>query len=160
MKLTKYQKEGIVRAIMADVPSVQTAETAREIRAKLFAALDPELQAIETKFPGSLKTGWVPLARNYDHRDLQSDVVVGNLTESQVEKITEPYNNKLNERRELENKLKDVFNSLSTVKQAHEAFPEFAKYLPTVAQPTKNLPALANLVADMTRLGWPKQVSA
>lgn len=39
------------------------------------------------------------------------------------------------------------------------SFPELEKYLPKeVAKPT--LPALTNVVADLTRLGWPKQAAA
>jgi hypothetical protein len=35
--------------------------------------------------------------------------------------------------------------------------PEFEKYFPAEDAPiSKNLPALANMVADLTKLGWPK----
>ena len=46
-----------------------------------------------------------------------------------------------------------------TVDKFFEAFPEFEKYLPSEAQPTKNLPALANVVADLSKLGWPKNAT-
>ena len=35
--------------------------------------------------------------------------------------------------------------------------PEFAKYLPKAVAKTDNLPAVANLVADFVKAGWPKE---
>lgn len=43
-----------------------------------------------------------------------------------------------------------------TLKQARERLPEFEKYPPKdVEKSPTMLPALANLVADLTKVGWP-----
>jgi hypothetical protein len=59
------------------------------------------------------------------------------------------------EREALQNKLTQTIHSINTVKQAHDLMPEFAKYLPEVVEKTKQLPAVANLVADLNKAGWP-----
>jgi hypothetical protein len=56
----------------------------------------------------------------------------------------------------LETKLYATIRSFNTVKQARDAMPEFAKYLPEDADPKcKTLPAITDLVTDLMKAGWP-----
>lgn len=52
--------------------------------------------------------------------------------------------------------IEGILKSCSTSKQFLERLPEFAKYLPPETAKSSNLPALANLTADLVKLGWPK----
>ncbi len=52
--------------------------------------------------------------------------------------------------------LRGVVEGCNTVKQLKEALPEFAKYAPHEEATSKNLPALANVVAEFSKAGWPK----
>lgn len=62
---------------------------------------------------------------------------------------------------DLEQKLRGVIDSFTTVKTAREALPEFAKYLPEVdGSRCKTLPAIAGLVADLQNIGWKTPKSA
>lgn len=62
----------------------------------------------------------------------------------------------------LKAKLTAAIAACFTLKQAKERLPEFVKYLPTDRDSTgtSNLPAVANLVADLVQLGWPKDKEA
>jgi hypothetical protein len=56
----------------------------------------------------------------------------------------------------LETKLYATIRAFNTVKQARDAMPEFAKYLPEDADPKcKTLPAITDLVTDLMKAGWP-----
>jgi len=60
------------------------------------------------------------------------------------------------QRGELERKLYATIRAFNTVKQARDAMPEFAKYLPEDADPKcKTLPAITDLVTDLMKAGWP-----
>ena len=62
-------------------------------------------------------------------------------------------------RESLKEKISGVIAGCTTVKTAKARLPEFAKYLPEEVEKTQNLPAIANLVADLTKLGWPKDAA-
>jgi hypothetical protein len=50
-----------------------------------------------------------------------------------------------------------VAEGASTRKALVAALPEFEKYLPAeVEAPVRSLPAIANVVAEFTKAGWPK----
>lgn len=63
-------------------------------------------------------------------------------------------------RRELRDKLSTIVYGLTTTTALEKALPEFAKYLPKAAAKTDNLPAVANLVTDFVKAGWPKEQAA
>lgn len=61
-------------------------------------------------------------------------------------------------RNALESKLNAIIGGCTTLKQAMERLPEFVKYLPQErgGKVISTLPAIANVVADLTAAGWPK----
>jgi hypothetical protein len=79
------------------------------------------------------------------------------VTQDQIKAILAPYEEQEDERHNAESRLSHAFAGINTLKQALTTFPEFKKYYPTEEQPTKNLPALANVMADLSKLGWPKK---
>lgn len=155
MKLTKLHKEAIVRAIMQDTPAHDRIKWADEIKAAIIKAMSPEVRKLYKTKPSALRTASVPYTNQY--RQWGDDMPVGDVTKEQIKEIVAPYEKQVNERRDMENKLKHAFEGINTLKQALTAFPEFKKYYPTEMEPTKNLPALANVMADLTKLGWPKK---
>jgi hypothetical protein len=82
---------------------------------------------------------------------------VGDVTDEQIKEIVAPYKKEEDERSAMKHKLTHAFEGIRTLKAALKTFPEFKKYMPTEAEPTKNLPALANVMADLSKLGWPKK---
>lgn len=155
MNLTKIHKQAIVRAIMQDTPQPDRKKWAEEIKAAVVKAMSPEVRKLYKTKPSALRHASVLYTNEF--RTWGDDFPVGDVTKEQIKEITAPYEKQIAERREMEHKLTAAFEGIRTVKQAESTFPEFKKYYPTEAQPTKNLPALANVVADLSKLGWPKQ---
>jgi hypothetical protein len=55
-----------------------------------------------------------------------------------------------------ESGLENALKGIRTRKQFVEAFPELEKYAPSEHKSGSMLPAIANVVADLSKLGWPK----
>ena len=155
MNLNKMQKQAIVRAIMQDIPQPNRVKWADEIKAAIVKAMSPEVRKLYKTMPSALRTASVPYTNQY--RTWGEEMPVGDVTKEQIKEIIAPYEKEYNARRDMETKLAHAFEGIRTLKQALTTFPEFTKYYPTEAQPTKNLPALANVVADLSKLGWPKK---
>lgn len=157
MKLTNYLREAFVRAAMNDVPSVDYKEQMRGVINKKIERLQ--------KIAGVNTSDYSRLSQRYVYIDGTSYVGAG-LTEEELAQIKiSPEVQKLialnAEQRTkltaLRSKLEDVIKGCNTRKQAAEALPEFDKYLPPEdAKAINTLPALANVVSDFVKAGWPK----
>lgn len=157
MKLNKYTKEAIVRAIMNDVPKPDKTKRHAAVQAALVKIMSPECRKVYNKTPKALVTHHLGDTTydgcNWDTRE----VVLGDVPKANLDAILKPYVDEDEAYRTAHWQLKNAIEGCSTLNAIKKAFPEFDKYLPTEAQPTKNLPALANVVADLSKLGWPKQ---
>ena len=153
MKLNKLTKQAIVRAIIQDLPPIDTEARALAIKEAIVKAMNPEVRKLYKIQPGALRTASVPYTNVHRYWDEQ---IVGDVTDEQIKAIITPYKQQEDERDAMHRKLTAAFEGISTLKQALTTFPEFKKYMPTEAEPTKNLPALANVMADLSKLGWPK----
>lgn len=154
MKLNKLTKQSIVRAIIQDLPPIDTEARALAITEAIVKAMNPEVRKLYKIQPKALRTASVPYTNPY--RSWGNDIVVGDVTDAQIKEIIAPYEKQVQERDAMNRKLTAAFDGINTLKQALTTFPEFKKYMPTEAEPTKNLPALANVMADLSKLGWPK----
>ena len=154
MNLDKYTKQSIVTAIMNDLPAIDTVKRAADIKAAIVKAMNPEVRKLYKIQPEALRIASVPYADPM--RTWSGETVVGDVTKKQIDEIVAPYKKEEDERAAMKHKLTHAFEGVRTLKAALKMFPEFKKYMPTEAEPTKNLPALANVVADLSKLGWPK----
>jgi hypothetical protein len=155
MKLTKLHKQAIVRAIIQDIPPIDKEARALAINAAIVKAMSPEVRKLFKTHPTALRTQSVAYTNPF--RQWGNDVTVGDVTDEKIKEIIKPYEKQEEERRGAETRLSHAFAGINTLKQALATFPEFKKYYPTEAEPTKNLPALANVMADLSKLGWPKK---
>lgn len=167
MRLTNTIRDAFIRAAMQDVPQVDYQEQANKIA-------EAELDAMfEKDFPGfnrtkAGETGWLtrhgyalprPLCRIYtygkdDYHALERDSATWLKLQALAEK-----SNKQNETwLELEQKLRTAAYAVTTRKALADLLPEFEKYLPAddAVATKQNLPAVANVVADFVKAGWPK----
>lgn len=165
MRLTNYIRDAFVRAAMQDVPKVdyeaQAHKLAHEAIASLFAKDFPGLD-----FEKAKKTGWIerrsvgmPYGINSIYTEAPSYDCLKDNKEvwSKLEDLNGRRSLQSKQRNELEEKLKGVAYACTTRKALAEALPEFEKYLPAEeGKPSRTLPAIANLVADFTKAGWPK----
>jgi hypothetical protein len=154
MKLNKLTKQAIVRAIIQDLPPIDKEARALAVTDAIVKAMSPEVRKLYKTKPKALRTQSVAYTNAY--RLWGNDIVVGDVTDEQIKAIITPYKQQEEERDAMHRKLTAAFEGISTLKQALTMFPEFKKYMPTEAEPTKNLPALANVMADLSKLGWPK----
>lgn len=157
MKLTKLTKEAIVRAIMNDVPRPDKTKRHAAVQAAVVKAMSPECRKLYNKTPSALvehHTGTV----TYDGVSYSTyHIVKGDVPEDSIRAILKPYEDEDAARAKARRQLWAAVEGCNTLKQLETALPEFKKYFPTEQQPTKNLPALANVVADLSKLGWPKK---
>ena len=155
MKIGKWDKEAIVNAIMADVPKVDKAKRKEEIQAAIVKAMSPEARKLYKVCPEALRTYCIG-DLIYNGTWSSRDVIVGDVNEEKRQEIVKPYKDEDQKRYDAKQSLKAAIMACSTLKQLKERLPEFEKYYPTEAKPVVNLPALANVVADLSKLGWPK----
>jgi hypothetical protein len=157
VKITKYDKQAIVKAIMADVPKPDKAKRRQEIQAAIVKAMHPTVRKVFKDFPGALRTshaGDLTCNDRYESRYL----IVGDVTDKVLNEIFKPYIEEDNSRHSAQAKLTSAIESCTTRKALMDRLPEFEKYFPAESAPaSKNLPALANVVADLSKLGWPKK---
>ena len=155
MRLDKYVKSSIVRAIMQDVPPVDKAARRLAVQAAIVKAMSPEVRKVFRSNPGALRTAYTGDVVELDDYNSRS-ITVGDVTDDQLEEILKPYKEEDRVRYDTKRKLQGIVEGCSTLKQLQTLLPEFKQYMPTEAAPTKNLPAVANVVADLSKLGWPK----
>lgn len=153
MRLDKYTKKAIHRAIMADVPKLFTNDEAakQEIQEALVKAMSPLARKLYKQNPAALAkrhfSSW-----DYGFRS-SVDLIVGDADSAAVLK---PYKDAHDRRSSVGERIESVIEGCSTLKQLKALLPEFEKYMPSETAPSKNLPAVANIVSDLTKLGWPK----
>lgn len=161
MKLSKLTKEAIIRAIWNEVPEVDHKARKVAIQAALVELFTPEVKALYKTQPGALKAVYcTPLAgsmvRLSDMSYEDRHVTVADLTQDQIDSVLEPYNEEDRARCEAYSKLRDLVMGCSTRNQLVKLLPECEKYLPAEAATDRSLPVVANVISDMTKLGWPK----
>ena len=159
MKIDKYVRQSIVKAIMADVPKPNKTKRRADLQATLVKAMSPAVRKVFKESPGALKTEHVG-DLTYDGTWDSRHVIVGDVTGEMVKKIIQPYVDEDDSIYAAHNKLRGAVDSCTTRKQLMDRLPEFEKYFPAEGVPiSKNLPALANVAADLSKLGWPKQAT-
>jgi hypothetical protein len=157
MRLDKYAKQAIVKAIMADVPKPDKVKRRADLQAAIVKAMSPDVRKVFKESPGALKTYYFGDLTyndvNWDTREL----VVGDVTEKKLNELAKPYNDEDAAIAAARTKLQGAIEGCNTRKALMARLPEFEKYYPAEDAPmSKNLPALANVMADLSKLGWPK----
>jgi hypothetical protein len=166
MKLTKYLREAFVRAAMQDVPKSENFEeqahklVIEESITQLPAEVQPLARHKDLRFCLRTTSQWFahspfssvdlfePRGANYR----MSPAVI-----KAVDALTEKQKAHNEMRKDLEVKLMSAAMACTTRKALAELLPEFEKYLPEdTPAAIRTLPAVANIVADFARAGWPK----
>lgn len=166
MKLTKSHRQAFVKAVMQDVPTVNYEDELHKFaRQCAINYLPPQLQAMALDKDLSLyfnhDTVWFDHHRtgigairviasrsnNFHFKAEDGKVADSIMAKAQQQRI---------DREALKERIEGVIASCTTLKTAKERLPEFVKYLPEEMEKSTTLPAIANIVADLTKLGWPK----
>lgn len=166
MRLTNFLREAFVRAAMHDVPKIDYQEQAhsyaRGIITAKFKEAFPQLKYEQAAASGWFRDTFISLPYHISNMHssissgsgmLSSDPVVWAKLEK-FSKLKKEEEDKINA---LRSKLQGVAAACTTRKQLLEALPEFEAYLPAEeAKAAKNLPAVANVLSDFVKAGWPK----
>ena len=162
MRLTNYMRDAFISAAMNDVPQEDFEGQKRSLlMTAAISCLPPKVRAL---YDDPATRDFVCLAQlgyeyNYTHVP-----GLGTLPEGTVEKYAElkKQDNEQDDRmRQLRNQLHGVAYSARTRKALVALLPEFEKYLPADDEAVcKTLPAIANVMADFARAGWPKDSAA
>ena len=183
MKLTKAHKAEFVRAVLADVPTKNYPTQAEDLARKLCQAKYKELGLAKVD-PSRLSYAsiyvrvWAsdimladrPKDGCYYPCNTFAQIAGKGLNEHEIAEITDcpemmvirqGYADEYNMLNNLRKQLTAVIASCTTLKQAKEALPEFIKYLPEEPGSAidRTLPVVGNLVADLSKAGWPKKDS-
>ena len=183
MKLSKAHKTEFVRAVLADVPTKNYPTQAEDLARKLCQAKYKEL-GLDKVDPSRLSYAsiyvrvWAseimladrPKDGCYYPCNTFAQIAGRGLNEHEIAEITDcpemmairqGFADELNMLNDLRKQLTAVIAACSTLKQAKEALPEFIKYLPEEPGNVvdRTLPVVGNLVADLSKAGWPKKDS-
>lgn len=166
MRLTKYDKEAFVRAVMNDIPYIDYTEI---IRNKVLDASASKLPPAAQALVSSATTcHLIRRDRNdYAARDERNCAYMWcdiyptegwetDAFEAEIRELVNKAREQDAAREHMEAQLTGLINSCSTLKKAHKTLPEFIKYLPQDRDGTGvgDLPAIANIVADLSKMGW------
>lgn len=148
MKLTNYHRDAIVRAIFQDVPVAKSGDIKKAVQDAIVKAMSPACQRAYKACPKALQTN---TSYNLTFERDRLTFVVG---DADFDKAIEPWMKAKEQYENAKIRLNTAIYGCSTLKQLNDLLPEFSSYFPTEGAPTKNLPAVANLVADLVKLGW------
>lgn len=183
MILSKKHREEFVRRVMEDVPQIDYKTQADDFARKELAALrkaagladfDNErldfrrvsIDTWENKETGvwsiNESDGWsseyrTPTFVNQGQYGVAYSEIKALEKHPELLALHTKYVDQQNERVALSKRIRAVIDSCNTLKQATDALPEFAKYLPDESpKADRSLPVVGNLVAELTTKGWPK----
>ena len=152
MKLDKYTKQAIVRQILDDVPKPDEQTVKEQIQKALYKGMSPACKRLYDQKPHALSEVYVDQAHGLDNH---AYVKRG---DADVDAILKPFRKAADELYALKTELRLAIEACNTRKQFVDRFPEFIKYAPPEAGKTPNLPAVANLVANLVKAGWKQTV--
>lgn len=172
MKLTNLIRDAFIKGVMNDVPS--KADNSEAIR-KLV------VDDMVSRLPTSVRQLWDDKANRHwlktdfnsygsvsvsypaaDRANSWNKPALTPMVQAKVDMLEVEAKQDRETRSSLEQKIKTAAYGCTTRKQLVELLPEFEKYLPEdMAKATRtNLPAVANLLSEFTKAGWPKNKQA
>ena len=171
MRLTNTIREAFVRAAMNDVPETDYEEAAQKVaKEALFASLPMAVKKMTRDSTQSqyLNREYITMPTRFSNfhyfcQQHGNSIIRESMPDvwAKILELHAKHEQQIKDRRELQTKLSAVANSVTTRKALVAALPEFEKYLPADEEKAiRTLPVVANVVADFTKAGWPKQKGA
>lgn len=167
-KLTNDMRNTFINRVMADVPSVDYETKIRDaVNKAAVKALPKQVQALYAnestrRFVNTVRTyvgrqESIPESMSFCDLPAGSEDELRELATGIANQFGPAWAAQKQIQNDLRTKLRSVAYHCTTVKALADAFPEFARYLPKdEIEATRNLPALANVVTDFMKAGWPK----
>lgn len=170
MKLNKTHKEAIVRAVMQDLPRTDRNKAKETIKKMVTEDVNKFAPKQIAEIWGKPELACYLNITNSNVGYLASRGYINNLFEvsypykhefsagfvAEVTAIVDQLKDEAEAVNQARQKLETALAGVSTRKQLVDMFPEFEKYAPEEFTRSTLLPAVANVVADLSKLGWPK----
>lgn len=168
MRLTNYHRKAFVKAVLADVPTV---DYEAQMRSVFDAAQLEWAKNVSPVLAGMLKDASLRGFLSFSSRRVPQDgptiewfnglagfhsCVPARVLEEmrRLAKLSEEQGEML---ATLRAKVEGAINACTTVKVAKQRLPEFEKYLPKETDaPSHSVPVIADLVSDLVKAGWPQ----
>lgn len=164
MRLTKTIRDSFVRAAMNDVPQTDYVEQITKLaKQEAEAMMPPEVAKAYKLHPDWFKDEghYMGYEIGYIYIPLPRDKSLSAKALEKLNALAVAKAAQTRDRNTLSSKLQAAANSVATRKALVALLPEFEKYLPADKEAAcKNLPAVANLLADFSKAGWPKSAAA
>ena len=168
MRLTETHRSAFVRAAIQDVPSdfknleaeahkLVVQDSIDQLPKQLvFATADKNLSIYLHRTNHWFRNS--PFSSVYVFSQERGDYTMSDKVSKKAMELSEKARATRQMISDLESKLESVAKSCTTRKQLAELLPEFEKYLPAdTPAASRSVPAIANLVTDFTKAGWPKE---
>lgn len=162
MRLTKTIRDAFVRAAMDDVPKRDyQAEIHKLIQDDALAQLPPKVRAIadDKNLRHFLRTESHYISGMFisNVRVMHPEYTRSFKVNEKVEALLVEFAEQHERNNALRTKLAATADAVSTRKALVDLLPEFEKYLPAdEAKAVATLPAVANVLSDFVKAGWPK----
>lgn len=165
IRLTNYIRDAFINAAMNDVPQVDyqaqiiklvMEDITKQLPIVIQDALNsPAAKDYISKISASYGGVYIEVpgtvAQRYHHPTLTKPA------QAKLEKLVAAKDAQTTERSVLRGKVHAAAYGCNNRKALAELLPEFEKYLPAEEEKTcRTLPAVANLMADFSKAGWPK----
>ena len=162
MRLTNYMRNAFISAAMNDVPREDFEDQIQTLLIKAaISCLPPKVRALydDPATRDFVRHTQLPCRFNYTYVPGLGALPAG--TQEKYDGLKEKQKEQEASRRELTAQLYGVAHSVRTRKALVALLPEFEKYLPADdSAACKTLPAVANVMADFAKAGWPKDSAA
>jgi hypothetical protein len=159
MRLTTLMRSSFVRAVMQDVPEIDYSSKIHKLALDdAVAQMAPSVRRVYKGYPEHFNN----TARYVDgvgsFYGPWGDHKINPMVADAIRGYAKLRDEQRAQRTLLQQSLSNVARGCTTRKQLAEALPEFVKYLPAdTPKPGANLPAVAHVVAQFVKAGWPKK---
>lgn len=158
MRLTNTIRQAFITSVLNDVPQVDYVEKARKEIMKQVAAIHKKAGILDAE-SGRLTCHYLHpgIATSFQVSGLLQEERAAILNSATIKELVALHNEQQTRLNDLNAKISGAIQACSSRKMAVEILPEFEKYLPAdEAAACKTLPAIANVVSDFVKAGWPK----
>jgi hypothetical protein len=151
MKLTNALKDSIIAAVMGDTPHEYSSDQRDKDALAVCVSKMPD--KIRKLWEDKTTRGWVKVEYCPGFNYLPT----GGKTHDELRAILLRHQASEKIRKDLRAHVKNVVYQFSTNSQMRAAIPELDAYIPKPPEKTKQLPALNDLMAELSKAGFPQK---
>lgn len=169
MKLTRYDKQVFIRNVLADVPQVDYEDTLRKkVVADAISKLPEEIKKVYAdpllrdyvvctyaNIPIPMKIGYHPQVSIHVPGVKYQVPKQGSLA-IEINDLAEKIAAQRTALSDLEIRLRNTSEPITTLARLKQVFPELEKYMPKEPHKTQDLPASNDVMVSLKNMGFPK----